>query len=92
MLNELLEDADNSADIDQILQDEFFARSYPKTLDRNHFYWINDLFKHHKKEDIIATLTDLTASTISQNINSEIKQIYLCGGGSKNTFLTNLIR
>lgn len=78
--------------IEQILQDEYFRKPSPKTLDRNHFVWIQNLFHTHQKEDIVATLTDLTAEAICLNINDQLKHIYLCGGGTKNSYMVDLIK
>ena len=60
-----------SGKVINILKDKFFKNSYfkkkpPKSLDRNHFKKITqEILKYNfKKEDIVTTLTELTALSI----------------------------
>ncbi len=73
--------------VSEFLADEYFNRPYPKSLDRNSFKYINGMFANHSPEDIIATLTYITCSTIVRAVeilpNIPIS-IFLCGGGSRN--------
>lgn len=78
--------------INKILEDKFFDQSPPKSLDRNHFKYVIDLLTRHKKEDIIATLTALTTSSIIHSLPKNLDTIYVCGGGVKNLTMLNHLK
>ena len=85
----------NSKLIEQILADDFFKKLPPKSLDRNHFIKHNELLTINNPQDLVATLTKLTASSISIAIRLLPKipsKIYLCGGGCKNITLLEWLR
>jgi anhydro-N-acetylmuramic acid kinase len=78
--------------VDHILEDAFFKRPPPKSLDRNYFYKYLYLLDQTNPQDKIATLTNLTARSIIRSISSlpQIpKEILVCGGGVKNLTLMN---
>lgn len=86
--------------LDQILSDHFFAKTPPKSLDRNHFSYLANLLKDHSPEDMVATLTMLSAEAMARGLRRDIigaksaepRTIYLCGGGSKNKTMTNWLQ
>ena len=78
--------------------DVYFKKTAPKSTGRDHFNeaWLN---KHLKKsfstQDIQRTLLELTALSIAKAINSydtNMTEIYLCGGGASNTFLVERLK
>ncbi|MES2214501.1 MAG: anhydro-N-acetylmuramic acid kinase [Pseudomonadota bacterium] len=75
--------------IKQVMQDSFFRKPPPKSLDRNHFGFVNDLVSNLSPQDAIATLTMLTVETIAKGVPSDVRAIYLCGGGAKNITLVS---
>jgi len=80
------------------LEDKYFSQPYPKSTGREYFgeAWLTNkkrtfpsLFKHENL-GILTTLTELTAISISEQINSAIpnaKEVLICGGGAKNNYL-----
>lgn len=78
------------------LKDPFFQKSYPKSLDRDHFAavvkpYLFDL----SADDAVATLTLFTAESIilaCEQLLEKPKQLILCGGGAKNTTLIQWLR
>ncbi|MDJ1407549.1 MAG: anhydro-N-acetylmuramic acid kinase [Candidatus Midichloria sp.] len=73
-------------------KDVFYNSSIPKSLDRNHFNYIDLNFAN--LEDGAATFTYITADFIKKSfkiLNREVKQIIVCGGGRKNKFLMGLL-
>ncbi|MCF6807162.1 anhydro-N-acetylmuramic acid kinase [Thiotrichales bacterium 19S9-12] len=89
--------------LNEMLNDEYFKRSAPKSTGREYFnlnwlnqylnkYQLNDL---NKAEDVQATLVELTAITIKKAIEAyqpNTQEIYLCGGGSLNLYLIERIK
>jgi len=85
-----------------LLEDEYYYLSPPKTTGREHFSpkYIETILKiaPEKKEDIIATLTALSAKTIAQAYerfvypNAHIKNVIIGGGGAYNKFMMKLLR
>jgi len=77
----------------QLREDGFFSRPPPKSSGRDLFN-IDWLERHlsgaEKPQDVEATLLELTAGTISDAILRHCggaREIYLCGGGARNTAL-----
>jgi len=73
---------------------DYFRRPYPKSLDRNTFLVFIDDVHELKKEDKIATLTELSALSIAKSIELlPIKpyEIVVYGGGRKNSFMMKRI-
>ena len=87
---------------DDILLDAFFELSPPKSTGRERFgkiqthTWIKP-YAHHPKEDIIHTLTYVTAKSIADAYQRFIlptyplEEIVFCGGGAQNAYLITLI-
>jgi anhydro-N-acetylmuramic acid kinase len=79
----------------EFLVNEYFQRSYPKSLDRNSFEYITGILANHSPEDIVATLTYITCTTILHAIEmlpNIPASVFLCGGGSKNTQIVNWLK
>lgn len=79
----------------KMLDDPYFAKKPPKSTGREHFNakWLEDMlvgFEHLNSADVQATLTELTAKTITKDI-PQSEQIILCGGGAKNSYLIKRI-
>lgn len=82
--------------LNQLLADPYFKDSYPKSTGKDYFN-LNWLTAHLNitlpPEDIQTTLTELTAITISQNIQAlpldthHKTEVILCGGGVYNHYL-----
>jgi anhydro-N-acetylmuramic acid kinase len=76
-----------------MLDDEYFARTPPKSTGREYFNlaWLENFnLADHAAEDIQATLCALTARSIARAVNdyaNESTELYACGGGVHNTFL-----
>ena len=76
----------------RVMQDNFFARSWPKSLDRQAFAHIvvnaglDDLAPH----DAVASLAALTVVSITNAVGSlpeDARRIYIAGGGRRNQTL-----
>ncbi|MCC7091950.1 MAG: anhydro-N-acetylmuramic acid kinase [Nitrosomonas sp.] len=73
--------------------DPFFACLPPKSTGRELFNleWVQcRLHGNEKPEDVQATLLQLTIEAIVQSVHahcSEVREIYVCGGGAQNTLL-----
>jgi anhydro-N-acetylmuramic acid kinase len=86
----------NSALLDDLLTDEYFATRPPKSTGPDYF---NLEWLHHRHsdvdgvpdEDVQATLTELTAITVAMAVSRAAsqppEQILVCGGGAKNRYL-----
>lgn len=76
--------------LQNLKRDPYFAQPAPKSTGPEYFNlkWLNDFLKYFKlpNEDIQATLIELTASTIADNVKQADK-ILVCGGGVHNTLL-----
>lgn len=89
--------AKNSFDhiiIDQILNDPFFTREAPKSLDRSYFSRYKEYFLPLTPGVAVATATHLTAQAILSflsNLSEMPEMIFLSGGGSKNKYLVSLL-
>ncbi len=81
--------------LQEMLSDKYFQQPAPKSTGREYF---GDNWLEQKLEpcpdlpmaDILATLVELTAISISSEImraQSDCQQIIVCGGGSKNSYL-----
>ena len=88
--------------LDCLLQDEYYFKNPPKTTGREYFsptYIENALrFAPQKPEDIIATVTALTAKTIAAAYERfiypeiELEEVIIGGGGAYNPVLMKLLR
>ena len=81
----------------KMLDHSFFKKRHPKSTGKEVFnikFIPKELLKK-SSDDILATLTELTAICITKSINKHKKlpeQIIVCGGGIKNKFLINSIK
>ena len=84
--------------LNSLLQDSFFYRTYPKSAGKEYFslHW---LLSHCKSDysavDIQATLLQLTATTIADNIKGMAhcpRDVLICGGGAHNISLLNALQ
>jgi len=83
--------------LEALLSEAFFARLPPKSSGRDLFNpaWLEKhLSGNEAAVDVQATLLELTAMTISEAIHQHCKtahEIYLCGGGARNSALRRRI-
>ena len=76
--------------LDKMLDDEFFQLPPPKSTGREKFnaLWLEQFnINDFSPEDIQATLLELTANSIVNALPEDIEQLFICGGGAKNTLL-----
>jgi anhydro-N-acetylmuramic acid kinase len=84
--------------LSKMLADPYFARPAPKSTGREYFNvgWLRSQLGSASatSEDIQATLVELTAVTIANSIRTCMVQgqIWLCGGGAHNAYMTQRIR
>jgi anhydro-N-acetylmuramic acid kinase len=87
--------------LELMLNDRYFSAQPPKSTGREHFHlqWIekklNEFASPVKDEDVQATLTELTAATITNDIKkfaAGSDEIYVCGGGVHNGVLMDHLR
>jgi anhydro-N-acetylmuramic acid kinase len=79
--------------LEQMLADEYFSQALPKSTGVEYFNlaWLdNFLGGYERPQDVVRTLTELTALSITNAINTT-HTIYVCGGGALNTFLMERI-
>ena len=84
-------------ELKKLLSNKFFTLSSPKSTGKElfNFQFISKELLKHTDEDVLATLSEFTAKSISDAISKNKhsdSQIIVCGGGSKNTNLINRIR
>ncbi|USD64829.1 anhydro-N-acetylmuramic acid kinase [Vibrio sp. SCSIO 43136] len=84
--------------LEQLLQEDYFSAAYPKSTGREHFNldWLESkLTTPISNHDMLATLVELTAITVSQAImnhqSGPAPRLLLCGGGSRNPLLVERI-
>ena len=88
----------NQALLAELLADEYFSLPAPKSTGREYFTltWLEQFIQplQLSPADIQATLTALTASSISAEIVkiSPSAKVYFCGGGIDNTFCYKLLK
>ncbi len=79
--------------LNKLLEDPYFSLPAPKSTGKEFFNltWLENTLRNtlegHKPEDIQATLTDLTAKAIADNIDASCDEVFVCGGGIHNKFL-----
>ena len=74
--------------VDALMQNPFFAKNPPKSLDRNHFNY--DVLAGLSKEDGAATLTEFVAASVEKGASYfpvPAKQWFVAGGGRHNPAL-----
>lgn len=90
----------NSDLLSQLLEDDYFQKSFPKSTGREYFNldWLNKKLDRFGQtvsvEDIQNTITELTAKTISNAIHTitSDSHITVCGGGAFNLFLMERLK
>ncbi|MDB2405053.1 anhydro-N-acetylmuramic acid kinase [Alphaproteobacteria bacterium] len=83
--------------VDEFLQHEFFKKPFPKSLDRNEFAIDFNSSKWNKlnHNDALATLNYISAKSFKiaiNQLNKKPEQIIICGGGSHNKNMMNIIQ
>lgn len=80
--------------LQQMLSDPYFAAPAPKSTGREYFNlgWLErqlNAFPGLASEDVQATITELTAVTISEQVllSGGCERLMVCGGGSRNPLL-----
>ena len=86
--------------LELLLQHPYFSLPAPKSTGRDDFYlqWLDQQLNRFTQihsvinppEDVQATLTELTAQTISSTLKQampQCKQLWVCGGGALNSYL-----
>lgn len=79
----------------EMLNDNYFCRSYPKSTGREYFNlsWLKQITRKHLEKlaacDVQSTLLELTAQSIIFSIRKILSdgEILICGGGAKNNYL-----
>ncbi len=88
----------NKEFLDEFIQNPFFKKKYPKSLDKLFFdhYYIKLLSLKLSPEDTLATMVYMIITSIKNSLSmlpEYPKSIIISGGGAKNSFLkNNLIR
>ena len=83
----------NLAAVEKMLQDPYFSKMPPKSLDRNHFNF--DAIGQLSKEDGAATLIEFAASAVEKGASyfpAAAKQWFVSGGGRHNPALMQALR
>ncbi len=84
--------------LNEMMSDPYFEIIPPKSTGLHYFNenWLNAKLKRFKNKinnkDVQATIVELTAMTIKENLPSKHKKIFICGGGSKNLFLMERLK
>lgn len=82
-----------------ILNQDYFFKSSPKSLDRNHFNQLLNKellnsFANIKLEDALKTMCYIIAKSLEisiKTLKNKPKEVFVCGGGRKNKTIMNLI-
>lgn len=85
----------NEGLLELFMKNKFFSKAPPKSLDRNNFKSIMKKIDDLDTEDGAATLTYLTARSIynaQKFFPQPPKKWIVCGGGSKNIFLIDILK
>lgn len=81
--------------LDDLMKNPFFRKQPPKSLDRNKFKSIMKKISAMTLEDGASTLTHFIARSVNDSqkfFPSKPKKWIICGGGSKNLFLMDLLK
>ncbi len=77
----------------KLLETPYFSLAAPKSTGKEFFNlaWLKSALKNdlnnNSPEDIQATLTELTAKTVTDQIDKNCDELFICGGGIHNQFL-----
>ena len=86
--------------LEQFLDDPYFAQVVPKSTGREYFNlnWLDKQLSNYRQtisaQDVQATLLHLTAQVIAKDIQYHcptVGSVFICGGGSHNKALFNLL-
>ena len=88
--------------LDLLLKDPYFAQLPPKSTGLEYFNekWLKDKmlywegYGHASNQDILMTLTYLTARAIADQVNllqPAVDHAYVCGGGARNSLLMEIL-
>jgi len=80
--------------LELFMKQKFFSAKPPKSLDRNKFKAMMSKMSHLSTEDGAATLTHLTARSVCEAqkfFPKKPRKWILCGGGSKNSLLRDIL-
>lgn len=83
----------NMGIIEQLLSNEYFSKSPPKSLDRDHFNY--QILDRLEPQDQLATVIHFAAQSIEKAykmLPAQPKVTYLCGGGRRNKLLCKLLQ
>ena len=78
----------------KVLEDAYFSRPAPKSLDRNHFAWVLERVGGMDDADALATLTAVTAAGVAEALRHMPEpptRWLICGGGRHNQTLMRMI-
>lgn len=86
--------------VEKLKQDPYFALKAPKSTGKEYFSlaWLNKNISNiddYRPEDIQASLTSLTAETITEAIKqccTKVHNILVCGGGAHNELMVEFIQ
>ena len=82
--------------IDLYKKNNFFKKNFPKSLDRNNFYYLFEKLKKIKPSDAINTSSNFTIyaiiKLIDHRIFRDINEIIFTGGGRKNKYIIKTIK
>ncbi len=86
----------NAELLNRLISDPYFSLGFPKSTGPDYFNlnWLGDV-SDIPEEDVQATLLELTALTISGEISqlgAISGEIFICGGGAKNSILVQRIK
>lgn len=79
--------------VEKLLQDPYFTKTAPKSLDRNHFSF--DAVSHLSPQDGAATLTEFTAAAVEKGtayFPMPARQWFVSGGGRHNPALMQALK
>lgn len=81
--------------LELFLQEAYFTRVPPKSLDRNDFAEMVDLVLELSDADAVATLTAMSAASVAQGMDHcpvKPSQVFVTGGGRRNPVLMEMLR
>lgn len=79
--------------LDCLWQHPFFSLAWPKSTGRDAFneQWFDDCLASAARgvsaEDVMATLLVLSVKSIQSSLPASVEQVFVCGGGAKNSTL-----
>jgi anhydro-N-acetylmuramic acid kinase len=85
--------------LDELIAHPYFAKLPPKSTGRETFgsdyarrFWERGLARGLEADDIVATVTALTAKTIADAVPKECERVIASGGGTHNTVMIAMLR